>query len=42
MLDKKLVCLTLDTDNIDAEGNETIWYQGRVSIKIKLISRFYI
>jgi len=30
MLDKKLVCLTLDTDNIDAEGNETIWYEGRV------------
>ncbi|XP_065060512.1 dimethylglycine dehydrogenase, mitochondrial-like [Rhopilema esculentum] len=30
LLTKKLVCLTLDTDNIDAEGNETIWYQGRV------------
>ena len=32
MLNKKLVCLTLDTDNIDAEGNETIWYEGRVRI----------
>ena len=32
MLSKKLVCLTLDTDCIDAEGNETIWYEGRVRI----------
>ena len=32
LLSKKLVCLTLDTDNIDAEGNETIWFGGRVSL----------
>lgn len=27
---KVLVCLTVDTDNVDAEGNESIWYGGKV------------
>lgn len=34
-MSKKLVCLTLDTDNIDAEGNDTIWFGGRVSLFFK-------
>uniref|UniRef100_A0AAR2KJH2 Dimethylglycine dehydrogenase n=1 Tax=Pygocentrus nattereri TaxID=42514 RepID=A0AAR2KJH2_PYGNA len=27
---RKLAYLTLDTDNIDPEGNETIWHEGKV------------
>ena len=26
-----LVCMKVDTDNVDAEGNESIWYGGKVS-----------
>ncbi|XP_042365588.1 dimethylglycine dehydrogenase, mitochondrial-like [Plectropomus leopardus] len=29
-LKRKLSYLTLDTDDIDPEGNETIWYNGKV------------
>ncbi|KAL7854244.1 hypothetical protein AOLI_G00210880 [Acnodon oligacanthus] len=29
-LARKLAYLTLDTDNIDPEGNETIWHEGKV------------
>merc|ERR1719495_2108666 len=27
---KKLVCMKVDTDNVDAEGNESIWYGGKI------------
>lgn len=30
-LKRKLSYLTLDTDDIDPEGNETVWYNGKVS-----------
>ena len=30
-LRRKLSYLTLDTDDIDPEGNETVWYNGKVS-----------
>lgn len=29
-LKRKLSYITLDTDNIDAEGNETVWHNGKV------------
>uniref|UniRef100_A0A8C5PI84 Dimethylglycine dehydrogenase, mitochondrial n=1 Tax=Leptobrachium leishanense TaxID=445787 RepID=A0A8C5PI84_9ANUR len=29
-LKRKLVYLTLETDNVDPEGNESIWYNGQV------------
>ena len=37
MLDRHLVCMDVDTDKIDAEGNETIWLNNRVSM-IRLTS----
>lgn len=30
-LRRKLCYLSVDTDNIDPEGNETIWLDGKVS-----------
>lgn len=30
-LKRKLAYLTVDTDDIDPEGNETIWLNGKVS-----------
>lgn len=30
-LQRKLAYLTVDTDDIDPEGNETIWHNGKVS-----------
>lgn len=30
-LRRKLSYITLDTDDIDPEGNETVWYNGKVS-----------
>lgn len=30
-LRRKLSYLTLDTDNVDPEGNETVWHNGKVS-----------
>lgn len=32
-LKRKLSYITLDTDNIDPEGNETVWHNGKVSIQ---------
>ncbi|MBZ3875432.1 Dimethylglycine dehydrogenase, mitochondrial [Sciurus carolinensis] len=29
-LKRRLVCLTLATDDVDPEGNESIWYHGKV------------
>ncbi|GAB5566988.1 dimethylglycine dehydrogenase [Prionailurus iriomotensis] len=29
-LTRRLVCLTLATDDVDPEGNESIWYDGKV------------
>ncbi|XP_063309655.1 dimethylglycine dehydrogenase, mitochondrial [Pelobates fuscus] len=29
-LKRKLVCLTMETENIDPEGNESVWYHGKV------------
>uniref|UniRef100_A0A2K6EZE8 Dimethylglycine dehydrogenase, mitochondrial n=1 Tax=Propithecus coquereli TaxID=379532 RepID=A0A2K6EZE8_PROCO len=29
-LKRRLVCLTLATDDVDPEGNESIWYNGKV------------
>lgn len=29
-LKRRLVCLTLATDDVDPEGNESIWYDGKV------------
>ncbi|XP_012871272.1 PREDICTED: dimethylglycine dehydrogenase, mitochondrial [Dipodomys ordii] len=29
-LKRRLVCLTLTTDDVDPEGNESIWYKGKV------------
>uniref|UniRef100_F7DS18 Dimethylglycine dehydrogenase, mitochondrial n=1 Tax=Ornithorhynchus anatinus TaxID=9258 RepID=F7DS18_ORNAN len=29
-LKRQLVCLTLETDNVDPEGNESIWHNGKV------------
>lgn len=29
-LTRKLVCLTLETEDVDPEGNESIWYKGKV------------
>ena len=31
VLPRKLVFMTVDTDNVDPEGNETIWYQDKVA-----------
>jgi len=30
LMERKLVCMLVDTDNVDAEGNESIWYMGKV------------
>lgn len=30
-LKRKLAYITLDTDNVDPEGNETVWLNGEVS-----------
>jgi len=30
MVETVLVCMTVDTDNVDAEGNEAIWFGGKV------------
>ncbi len=30
-LKRKLSYITLDTDDIDPEGNETVWHNGKVS-----------
>lgn len=32
-LTRKLAYLTVDTDNVDPEGNETIWHNGKVKYK---------
>lgn len=40
-LKRKLSYLSVDTDDVDPEGNETIWHNGQVSWK-KLISGFII
>lgn len=37
-LKRKLSYITLDTDNIDPEGNETVWHNGKVSIQFILWS----
>uniref|UniRef100_A0A8C2VWM2 Dimethylglycine dehydrogenase, mitochondrial n=1 Tax=Chinchilla lanigera TaxID=34839 RepID=A0A8C2VWM2_CHILA len=29
-LTRRLVCLTLTTDDVDPEGNESVWYRGKV------------
>lgn len=29
-LKRRLVCLTLATDDVDPEGNESVWYKGKV------------
>lgn len=29
-LKRRLVYLTLDTDNVDPEGNESVWHNGKV------------
>ncbi|CAH2297270.1 dimethylglycine dehydrogenase, mitochondrial [Pelobates cultripes] len=29
-LKRKLVCLTMETENVDPEGNESVWYHGKV------------
>ncbi|XP_038621412.1 dimethylglycine dehydrogenase, mitochondrial [Tachyglossus aculeatus] len=29
-LKRRLVCLTLETDNVDPEGNESVWHDGKV------------
>lgn len=34
-LRRKLCYLSVDTDNIDPEGNETIWLDGKVSASKK-------
>lgn len=31
-LKRKLSYITVDTDDIDPEGNETVWHNGKVSI----------
>lgn len=31
-LERQLVYLTLGTDNVDPEGNESIWYNSKASI----------
>lgn len=30
-LKRKLSYISVDTDDIDPEGNETVWYNGKVS-----------
>lgn len=35
-LKRKLSYITLDTDNIDPEGNETVWHNGKVSTQFVL------
>ena len=30
LLQKALVCMYVDTDNVDAEGDETLWYGDKV------------
>nr|XP_013810361.1 PREDICTED: dimethylglycine dehydrogenase, mitochondrial-like [Apteryx mantelli mantelli] len=29
-LKRRLACLTLKTDNVDPEGNESVWHNGKV------------
>jgi dimethylglycine dehydrogenase len=29
-LEKKLVMMTVNTSDVDPEGNETVWYQDKV------------
>lgn len=36
-LQRKLAYLTVDTDDIDPEGNETIWQNGKVSSNFTFI-----
>lgn len=36
-LQRKLAYLTVDTDDIDPEGNETIWHNGKVSSNFTFI-----
>ena len=33
-LKRKLSYLTMDTDNVDPEGNETIWLNGKVGFTL--------
>ena len=41
LLKRTLVCLVVDTDNVDAEGNESIWYGGKVSLR-KVVNYFLV
>ena len=41
LLKRTLVCLVVDTDNVDAEGNESIWYGGKVSLR-KIVNYFLV
>ena len=41
LLKRTLVCLVVDTDNVDAEGNEAIWYGGKVSLR-KIVNYFLV
>lgn len=31
-LTRKCVCLTVDTTDVDPEGDETVWHDGKVEI----------
>jgi glycine cleavage system aminomethyltransferase T len=31
-LSRKCVCLTVDTTDVDPEGDETVWHDGKVGI----------
>ena len=33
------MCLVVDMDNVGAEGNELIWYEGKVSLQ-KILNYF--
>lgn len=35
-LRRRLSYLAVDTDNIDPEGNETVWYNGKVGTSKKI------
>lgn len=35
-LKRKLSYITMDTDDIDPEGNETVWHNGKVCTRKKL------
>ena len=41
LLKRTLVCLVVDTDNVDAEGNKAIWYGGKVSLR-KIVNYFLV